>query len=208
MNKGLSIEGICDVPMIQDWKLELMAKMIFDGIWSDKEKVLSIANQLLESSMSEKPKKDYDSEIKRYETLLEKQRLKLDNLIDMRLSEEISKETYQKKRSEIESNIEELQTKIENCMNADEDSAVSLERKVAALKSVMEQDFDFDTGNIPDSIIDAFVDHIKVYKDKFVWKLNFLDTDVTCLASGTRKKHEVSIVDFPSSVYGSTGSNS
>lgn len=123
------------------------------------------------------------------------------------MSEEISKETYQKKRSEIESNIEELQTKIENCMNADEDSAVSLERKVAALKSVMEQDFDFDTGNIPDSIIDAFVDHIKVYKDKFVWKLNFLDTDVTCLASGTRKKHEVSIVDFPSSVYGSTGSN-
>lgn len=208
MNKGLSIEGICDVPMIQDWKLELMAKMIFDGIWSDKEKVLSIANQLLESSMSEKPQKDYDSEIKRYETLLEKQRLKLDNLIDMRLSEEISKEIYQKKRSEIESNIEELQTKIENCMNADEDSAISLERKVAALKSVMEQDFDFDTGNIPDSIIDAFVDHIKVYKDKFVWKLNFLDTDVTCLASGTRKKHEVSIVDFPSSVYGSTGSNS
>jgi DNA invertase Pin-like site-specific DNA recombinase len=206
MNKGLSVEGVCDIPMIQDWKLELMAKEIFDRIWCNKENVLAIANQLLESSISEKPKKNYDYEIKQQEVSLEKQRTKLDNLVDMRLSNEIPREMYQKKRTEIEGKIDELQEKIENCKNANNESEDGLDKKVEALKKAMEQDFNFDTSEIPESIIDAFVDHIKVYKDKFVWKINLLDENVTCLASGTRKKHDVSIVDFPSSVHSSTGS--
>ena len=41
----------------------------------------------------------------------------------------------------------------------------------------MEQKIYFDTYDIPDVIIDAFVDKVIVYKDRFEWYLNLFDKD-------------------------------
>ena len=207
LNKGLSIEGVCDIPMVQDWKLELMAKLIFDNLWQNKSVVLDIANKLLESSLRETPKKSFESEVQQQKQILDKNRMKLDNLIDLRLSGDISKEEYQKKRKEIDEKIKATQKNIEMYTNASDDTDDDVDKKVAALKCALEQDFNFDTYEIPDSIIDAFIDKITVYKDKYVWKLSILDRNFTCLASGTARKPQITGVDFPSSVHSSTGSN-
>ena len=55
---------------------------------------------------------------------------------------------------------------------------------------------DFDTNRIPECILDAFVDEIVVYKDRFVWKLNF-DEVITCIAGGTAKRPEAKIIENP-----------
>ena len=38
--KGLSVEGVCEVPMIPGWKLEVMADVIFQKFWTDREGVI------------------------------------------------------------------------------------------------------------------------------------------------------------------------
>lgn len=205
-NKGLSIEGVCEAPLIQDWKLELMAKIVFDTLWKDKKTVIAIANQLLESSLKDQPEKNYAAEMIRLENQLEKHRKKLDNLIDMRLSDEIAREDYQRKRGEIEDDIAKTQENIEKCKHLESDTTDSVADKICALKIAIEKEFDFDTYNIPESIIDAFVEYIKVEKDRYIWKISLVDGEFTCLASGKAKHPDVSLVDFPSNVQCSTGS--
>ena len=137
-NKGLSIEGVCEAPLIQDWKLELMAKIVFDTLWKDKKTVIAIANQLLESSLKDQPEKNYAAEITRLENQLEKHRKKLDNLIDMRLSNEIAREDYQRKRGEIEDDIAKTQENIEKCKHLESDTTDSVADKICALKIAIE----------------------------------------------------------------------
>lgn len=94
LKKGLSIDGICTVPMIPQWKLELMAKVIFEKFWSDKQSVISIANQLIEENITEELE-DHDFEERHDLTAqLDSINRKLDNLLDCRLAEEISSDIY------------------------------------------------------------------------------------------------------------------
>ena len=95
------------------------------------------------------------------ENQLEKHRKKLDNLIDMRLSDEIAREDYQRKRGDIEDDIAKTQENIEKCKHLESDTTESVADKICALKIAIEKEFDFDTYNIPESIIDAFVEYIK-----------------------------------------------
>lgn len=54
MNKGLSIEGICESPMVPAWKLGAMADIIFQNFWKDRDGVLTIANEMLDKHFIDK----------------------------------------------------------------------------------------------------------------------------------------------------------
>ena len=46
---GLDTEGYCDIRMVGDWKLEIMAKKVLEGVWLDhKETVLEVYRLLNE----------------------------------------------------------------------------------------------------------------------------------------------------------------
>lgn len=45
---GLDVDGYCDIRMIGDWKLDLMAKMIFQTLWTDKKTTVLEAYRLLQ----------------------------------------------------------------------------------------------------------------------------------------------------------------
>ena len=47
--KGLPLEGICQSPMIPEWRLQMMANLIFRKYLSQKDKVLALANSILEN---------------------------------------------------------------------------------------------------------------------------------------------------------------
>ena len=53
LNKGLSVEGICQTPMIPEWRLQMMANLIFRKYLSEKDKVLALANSILEAHIGE-----------------------------------------------------------------------------------------------------------------------------------------------------------
>ena len=205
--KGLSVEGVCEVPMIPGWKLEVMADVIFQKFWTDREGVIKIANDMLEKHIGDDRDADFSDEIAELQGEIEKCKRKYDNLVEMRMSDEITKEIFLDKKQYIETRLETLQRQLSNYKIEEEVSDEDLERKLKVLKYGLEQDFSFSTHSIPETIIDAFVEEIVACKDCFIWKLCFTDDSIQCLVGGNKNKASVSLVDTPNIVKGGTDSS-
>ena len=79
--------------MIPEWKLQMMANHIFLNYLSEKDKVLALANSMLEAHIEDKEDDvDYASIIEQKCKEVERHRMKLSNFIDMRAEGEIDKE--------------------------------------------------------------------------------------------------------------------
>ena len=191
--------------MIPGWKLEVMADVIFQKFWTDQEGVIKIANDMLEKHIGDDRDADFSDEIAELQGEIEKCKRKYDNLVEMRMSDEITKEIFLDKKQYIETRLETLQRQLSNYKIEEEVSDEDLERKLKVLKYGLEQDFSFSTHSIPETIIDAFVEEIVACKDYFTWKLCFTDDSIQCLVDGNKNKASVSLVDTPNIVKGSTG---
>lgn len=203
--KGLSTEGICEVPMIPRWKLEVMAKIVFDMFWKDKKSVIEIANKLLEDNIHAEVKEENIEDVISLKTEINGVLKKLDALLDLRLNEEISSDVYKEKREQLEQRRIDLEKKLKQISSCDTMSEEGFETRLKVVKAALEKEYSFDSYNIPESVIDAFVDEIVVYKDKFVWKLSICREGITCVAGGTAKKPQVSIANSPNMRGSSTG---
>lgn len=204
IKKGLSIEGVCETPMIPAWKLEVMASLIFQKFWKDKTTVIQIANEMLEKHIGDDRDMDFADEIAELHGEIEKYKRKYDNLVDMRMADEITREIFLEKKQFIEAKIESLQNQLSNYEIKVAITDEELERKLKVLQYGLQQDFEF-SARIPESIIDAFVNEIIPCKDYFIWKLCFTDDDIRCLVEGHKNNASVSLVDTPNIVDGSTG---
>jgi len=98
---GLDTEGYCDIRMVGDWKLDLMAKVILESIWTKrKEAVIEAYKMIADCYVTEEKQKE--KELSELKNRLSKINHKIDNLIDMRAEGEISKEEYGIKRKELD----------------------------------------------------------------------------------------------------------
>lgn len=123
-------------------------------------------------------------------------RKKYDSLVEMRLADEISRKIYLEKRAEYEKNLEKLQEKIDELQNIGDVSEDDLKNKLNVLKYALENNFEFDLHDIPDSVIDAFVDKIIVFKDHFEWYLKTnTEEPIKCMAGGTKAKPNISVIE-------------
>lgn len=209
--KGLSIEGVCSVPMVQEWKLEMMAGMIFRKFWGDRSRVITIANEMLDEEFcagEDDTRREAEQKFVRGQLRLTER--KIDNLLDLRLAGDIQPEKYNEKRKELEENRDNLVKRLEELTGSGEKSIEDIESTITILKYVLEQKCNFDSFKIPDSVIDAFVKEIVVYKDRFEWHLNLLDngnSSVVCSVKGNSRKGSVEFVDEkPTFDCSSTGS--
>ena len=194
--KGLPTEGICEAQHMQDWKLYAMAKVIFTTFFEDKEGILKIANELLEKNITSETTNDNEERLKKLVSQQERIKKKFDNLVEMRLADEIPKDLYLTKKEEFQKSIDHIQKQIDELQLTEDLSSKDLDNKLKVLKYALEQDFNFDVNDIPDSVIDAFVDKIVVYKDRFEWYLTFYnDVPIRCIADGTKGKTNVSLLD-------------
>ncbi len=215
--KGLSIEGICGVGMVNEWKLSTMAKIIFSTIWADKKNVLSIANSLLEKSQAAEPDSDYNVEILKLKGKIDAIKQRQDRLLELRLDNEITKEQYQEKIQGYDEEILGLTEELRRVKQLASYQSDNIESKVKALKEAMEQDFDFIKNKVPESIIETFVDEVVVHEDNhFSWRLNIDDVmsdysiDATVMnktSSGADALSDKSKEEFPSESNDSTGCN-
>lgn len=166
-----------------------------------KQRIIRIANDLIDhcinSEMEDSERKD---EILQKKNQISRVKNKLNNLLDMRLADEISKDIYNKKKDELENELAFYEKQIEELTNFSPLSQEEIDNRIELLKYAASHQLDFDKYNIPDEIIDAFVEKIVVYKDYFEWYLKFDDDDcIRCLVNGTKRKNEVQIVrDTPS----------
>lgn len=176
-NKGLSTEGICNVPMIAGWKLQMMAKHIFREYLKDTAQVLVLAESILEKHIDdEEPKEDNTKIIKQKQDEREKLNKRLHSLIEMRADGEITREVFKSKQEEIEKQLIEIDTELEmlNPEKKDEVDEATHEEKITVLRYYLEQSVNpSDTDDIPENVIRAFVTKIVAHVDGFDWYLRF-----------------------------------
>ena len=174
LNKGLSIEGICDSKMIPEWKLNMMSQRIFDTIWKDKDVILEITNNYLDNAIKKINDEDDPNELDLLRKRKDNINGKLNRLLDSYLNEIISKDDFVEKRKELEKEIKdvnELITELEKKPAAKN----TLIDKLNSLKKNIEVNLNFDKDRISDELIDALVKKIIVFNNRFEWKLNIYD---------------------------------
>lgn len=177
LNKGLPIDGICAVPMVAGWKLQMMAKHIFSDYLKDTVKVLALAESLLDKHIDdEEPTENNEKTIKQKQDEREKLNKRLHNLIEMRADGEISRDVFKIKQEEIERQLAKIDAEIEqlNPVRIDEGEDATHEEKITILRYYLEQSVHpSDDADIPDDVIRAFVRKIVAHTDGFDWYLRF-----------------------------------
>ena len=208
LNKGLPIEGICTTPTVSGWKLEAMATMIFKNLVVNKDGIVELAvNELNKHLKCDEEHKDVILSLRNN---LDKYNKKLDNLIEMRMDGEISKQIFAEKKHAIELEIANIESQISEIDNTNED-ILSISDHIDLLKTCIEELLDYDIEDkVPDFIIDSMVEYILVDDTTFKWKLRYIPDQITTTVNGTRKNHEVHLIKPNNSPYfanGNTGSN-
>ena len=206
---GVPTEGCCDVKSFQEWKLDMMAGMIFRTVFGDKKRIFQVANDLMDRNIKQQLKdEENQKEINSLERKLNINKNKSNNLLDLRLSDDITPKVYKEKIAELNAEKEKLEQRLLTLKGDEGDEEEdSVEKRIEILKYAMDKNFTYDSYNLPDPIIDAFVDKVVAHKDKFEWFLNVLDKDdinMLCSVTGDKKSQEVAVL-APNAVNGSTG---
>ena len=166
----LDTEGFCDMPTVNETKLDVMAAVLFDNIIVDIAPVIEEAANILNQTLKEmktENKRDHSG----YQQRIEKAEKKLDSLLSLRADGEISKEEYQHQRakSKCEQDIKELQAAMLGT-GQDEDAEESIDMQyVRDLLGKISMD---ESGKADKDVLMEFIDTITVEKGNvFRWGL-------------------------------------
>ncbi len=147
---------------------------------------------------------------------LEKLEKRLNKLISMRADDEITKEQFMNMKSEVDTQIASLQEQICELSPAEKVTETSdvpdYNERITLLRYALERYTNFDTDeDIPEAVIEAFVEKIVVNENSFDWYLHFSGDDKTpktCNVEGDKKAHIIELFGVsyaPALVEGCTG---
>lgn len=179
IKKGVPIDGICEVPMIAGWKLQMMAKYVFQHFINNTVEVITLAVEMLNKHLNDSDSHN-DIDIQEIETKINKLTKRLDNLVEMRADGEISKDVFMQKKEDVENQLRKLHEQLDLLKPDDivEEDQKTHGQKIELLKSYLENSVEVkENENIPNEIIKAFVKKIVAHKDGFDWYLRFLPED-------------------------------
>lgn len=171
--RGLSTTDVCDSPFISGWKLEMMAKFIFDKYIENATQTMELAYTMLEEHIADQEEiPDNSDVIKRKQAELEKLYRKKNNLFEMREDGDIDREYFRERKEELDRKINKLLAEIESLSpkapkQSSEDFGVTLKR----LRKKLEGYVRCEEPKIPEGVVEAFIEKIWVSKDEFRWYL-------------------------------------
>lgn len=202
LKKGLPTDGICTSQMIPGWKLQFMAKYLFREFLKNTDKILNIAEEMLKQHIQDKKEVEDNTEIiQRKQAELDKLENRLSNLITMRADDEVDKKQFQNMKSEIDSKIHTLQEQIARLMPEEsetEEELTNYNERITVLRYVLERYMNFDSSeDIPEPVIEAFVDKIVVKENSFDWYLFFSGDDNTPKSynvTGNKKSQKIELL--------------
>lgn len=171
--RGLSTADACESPFIPGWKLDMMAKLIFDNYIEEATQTMELSYAILEQHIADKEEVvDNSDVIRRKQGELEKLYRKRNNLFEMREDGDIDRDYFRERKEELDKKIDTLLSEIAQLTPKDpekftEDFGAVLKR----LKKKLEGYVRCDEPKIPESVVEAFVEKIWVSKDEFRWYL-------------------------------------
>ena len=172
----------------------MMANLIFRKYLSQKDKVLALANSILEAHIGDtKEIQDKEAILKSKQAELEKLSKKIDGYIEMRADGDLSREAFRMKCAELEPRMQQLQKEIEMLSQQVQPKPIAnYKEKLTVLQYALERYTHIDEGqNVPESVVEAFVVKIAVHPDSFDWYLRFNDDPdkpLHCTLEGKRKQ--------------------
>ena len=191
---GLDTEGYCGIKMIGDWKLELMAKKIFESLWTDKKSAVLEAYRLLKECYQSDTHNN-KATISAVQGKIARVTSKIDNLVSMRVDGEISKEEFKALREKANDELSALNTELERLTASSSDELMSLD--FSAIENTLNNLLDFSNGKIDDRIIEKFVTRITpIDNGHYRWDLNFSPNKKQAIigcVEGRKNKPEVTI---------------
>ena len=174
--KGLNIDGSCKVPMIQEWKLQLAANLIFGVIFKDKDDVVEELYDLIDQYIVDE---DLDEENKEKITELNKQineeTKSLDKLLDLYLKGVIDEDKYVRKKEESETVLRKLMKDKDGLLEKESVPKKDIDKRIAEIKKSIADMSSYADYNVSEEIIDEYTSKIIIRENYIDWHLNCLD---------------------------------
>ena len=133
-------------------------------------------NGLLYQHISDTPDFEDNAELVIYkQTEIDKLDKRFEKLLTMRMDGEVTADVFISSSNEIREMIDKLKSEIAALTaDAPEETVSDYEDKITLLKFALEQYNHFDEDReIPDSVLEAFVEKIVIFEDHFEWYLRF-----------------------------------
>ncbi len=196
--RGLNSEGCCDNKTIADWKLELMAKKVFEQVWVyRKETVIELYQTISELYVADE--KLSESEMKKIKNNINKTQKKIDNLIEMRAEGEIDKEEYFRTKTKLDEQLKLFNNEL-NKTSKQNNGKEKISENLKIIYDTLNEYIDFSKDKIAREIIDKFVIKIKSCENSvFKWTLNLLgyqDENNGFLCSIEGRKNNPTFISF------------
>jgi DNA invertase Pin-like site-specific DNA recombinase len=171
LEHGLTEQIVCDARSIPQWKLELMAKYIFQAIWGDQKEAVLKACELICTARQKLEQRNTattlfaDAQVNK----IKERKLRYSQ---MYADGDLSREEYTTLCSQVERDLAfyKNQNESQTSSNASNKASYDLQQIRKALDNLI----DLSTPCIDDALIDRFVEIVTpVDQYSYRWKLNF-----------------------------------
>ena len=191
LKKGLYTTGCCTTKMFPEWKLKIVAHWLFNDLWKERDKIINRAIEMLNATIKDENVVDYTDEVKELNKKRKKYEEKLSNLVELRVEGDISKEVYEEKKGAFKKQIEYIDSEL---LKRDvKNSAIvsNVKTQIQLLTDLLEKKYDVISGDIPEDIVETFIDQIVVHDDYFEWRLRTSTEPVLCKVEGNAKDNTI-----------------
>ena len=169
LEHGLTDQLSCDAISVPEWKLDLMAKKIFEKVWGNQNKAILRACQMIEGCKSGKPTTLMSAAP--IQSKIEKIKNRKMNYAAMRADGELGREEYQALCKQADDEINRLEQDLKSIAPEPDSAAVSANMK--ALHDFLEQKLDVRGACLAPELIEQFVEVVTPISDyTYRWKLN------------------------------------
>ena len=191
LKKGLDTTGCCTTKMFPEWKLKIVAHWLFNDLWKERDKIINRAIEMLNETIKDENVVDYTDEVKELNKKRKKYEEKLSNLVELRVEGDISKEVYEEKKGAFKKQIGYIDSEL---LKRDvKNSAIvsNVKTQIQLLTDLLGKKYDVISGDIPEDIVETFIDQIVVRDDYFEWRLRTSTEPVLCKVEGNEKDNTI-----------------
>jgi len=161
LEHGLTDQLSCDAISVPEWKLDLMAKKIFEKVWDNQNKAILLACQMIEGCKSGKPTTLISAAP--IQSKIEKIKNRKMNYAAMRADGELGREEYQALCKQADDEINRLEQDLKSIAPEPDSAAVSANMK--ALHDFLEQKLDVRGACLAPELIEQFVEVVTPISD-------------------------------------------